>query len=139
LALPDPAEKRRLFERPSSVREIVFGMQDGVLTTAGVLAGLSGGMLGNAALDGLVMGIAFIFGALIPLVPYLLITSTRPALFAALSTTAIALFSVGYFQGRLARRTRWRSGLRFLAIAMGAAAAGYLLGLAISPLGGTAG
>jgi len=96
-------------------------------------------MLGNAALDGLVMGIAFIFGALIPLVPYLLITSTRPALFAALSTTAIALFSVGYFQGRLARRTRWRSGLRFLAIAMDAAAAGYLLGLAISPLGGTAG
>ncbi len=42
LATVDPAEKRRLFERLSSVREIVFGVQDGVLTTAGVLCGLSG-------------------------------------------------------------------------------------------------
>ena len=38
----DPAEKRQLFERLSSMREIVFGVQDGVLTTAGVLCGLSG-------------------------------------------------------------------------------------------------
>ncbi len=42
LATVDPAEKRRLFERLSSIREIVFGVQDGVLTTAGVLCGLSG-------------------------------------------------------------------------------------------------
>jgi len=240
LALPDPAEKRRLFERLSSIREIVFGMQDGVLTTAGVLAGLSGAvsshsqvllaalastaagalsmgagaylgtnaetevlrseldrarqeiqqqpyvaqeallaqlekeglsreagyrvvrllststktlittaeqkvfglsgsMLGNAALDGVIMGIAFALGALVPLVPYMLISAARPALFAALGTTAVTLFTVGYFQGWLARRPRLSSGLRFLAIAMGAAAAGYLIGLAISPMGGTAG
>ncbi len=101
--------------------------------------GLAGAMLGNAALDGVVMGIAFVAGALIPLVPYMLIAATRPALFAALGTTALALFSVGYFEGWLAQKTRWRSGLRFLAIAMGAAAAGYMIGLAISPLGGTAG
>jgi len=240
LALPDPAEKRRLFERLSSIREIVFGMQDGVLTTAGVLAGLSGAvsshsqvllaalastaagalsmgagaylgtnaetevlrseldrarqeiqqqpyvaqeallaqlekeglsreagyrvvrllststktlittaeqkvfglsgsMLGNAALDGVIMGIAFALGALVPLVPYMLISAARPALLAALGTTAVTLFTVGYFQGWLARRPRLSSGLRFLAIAMGAAAAGYLIGLAISPMGGTAG
>src|SRR5260370_6687516 len=42
LAAIDPAEKKRLSERLSSVREIVFGVQDGVLTTAGVLCGLSG-------------------------------------------------------------------------------------------------
>ena len=41
-AVADPAEKKQLFERLSSVREIVFGVQDGVLTTAGVLCGLSG-------------------------------------------------------------------------------------------------
>ena len=240
MALPDPAEKRRLFERLSSIREIVFGMQDGVLTTAGVLAGLSGAvsshsqvllaalastaagalsmgagaylgtnaetevlrselerarqeiqrqpyvaqeallaqlekeglsreagyrvvrllststktlittaeqkvfglsgsMLGNAALDGVIMGIAFALGALVPLVPYMLISAARPALLAALGTTAVTLFTVGYFQGWLARRPRLSSGLRFLAIAMGAAAAGYLIGLAISPMGGTAG
>jgi vacuolar iron transporter family protein len=241
LAIPHPSEKRRLFERLSSVREIVFGMQDGVLTTAGVLAGLSGAvnghtevllaalastaagalsmgagaylgtraetevmrneiertrrdalrqpyviqealldqleteglaresayrvvkllsnspnlllstaeekvyglggaMLGNAALDGLVMGLAFVAGALVPLVPYYLIASPKPALLSALCTTALALFGVGYFEGWLAHREqRWRSGLRFLAIAMGAAVIGYLVGLLISPLGGTAG
>ncbi len=233
-----PAEKRRLLERLSSVREVVFGIQDGVLTTAGVLAGLSGAvsarsqvilsalaataagalsmgagaylgtraevevlrgqlkrirrevanqpyvvqeslleelakeglsreagyrvvkllssapqallstadqkiyglggaMVGNAALDGAIMGVAFLVGALVPLLPYMLIPSARPGLIAAMLTTAIALFAVGYFAGWLAQqRQRWVSGLRFLAIAVGAAVAGYLIGLAIAPFGG---
>jgi len=241
LASVDPAEKRRLFERLSSVREIVFGVQDGVLTTAGVLCGLSGAvsqhsqvalaalastaagalsmaagaylgaraetevlhaelkvvrtdaasrpytvqeglldelckeglsreaayrvvkmlstspkalastaeakmfglggaMLGNPALDGVVMGIAFLVGALVPLLPYMLITVPRYDLGGALAATALTLFGVGYFEGWLAHRVdRWRSGMRFLAIAMSAAAAGYMIGLAISPLGATAG
>ena len=42
MAVVKPEEKRQLFERLANVREIVFGVQDGVLTTAGVLAGLSG-------------------------------------------------------------------------------------------------
>ncbi|MGH7913239.1 MAG: VIT1/CCC1 transporter family protein, partial [Candidatus Binataceae bacterium] len=42
MAALDPTEKKRLIERLSSIREIVFGTQDGILTTAGVLAGLSG-------------------------------------------------------------------------------------------------
>jgi len=241
LAAIDPAGKRRLFERLSSVREIVFGVQDGVLTTAGVLCGLSGAvsqhsqvalaalastaagalsmaagaylgaraesevlraeldlvraeaaakpytvqeglldelckegltreagfrvvrllstapealastaeakmfglsgpMLGRPVLDGVVMGIAFLVGALVPLLPYMLITVQRYDLGSALAATALTLFGVGYFEGWLAHRNdRWRSGVRFLAIAMGAAAAGYLIGLAISPLGATAG
>jgi vacuolar iron transporter family protein len=241
LASVAPAEKRQLFERLSSIREIVFGVQDGVLTTAGVLCGLSGAvsqhsqvalaalastaagalsmaagaylgaraetevlraelqivradaaekpytvqeglldelckeglsreagyrivqllstspralastaeakmfglggpLLGRPALDGVVMGIAFLVGALVPLLPYMLITVPRYDLGGALAATALTLFGVGYFEGWLAHRIdRWRSGVRFLAIAMGAAAAGYLIGLAISPLGATAG
>ena len=236
-----PAEKRQLFERLSSVREIVFGVQDGVLTTAGVLCGLSGAvsqhsqvalaalastaagalsmaagaylgtraetevlraeldlvraeaaakpytvqeglldelckegltreagyrivrllstapqalsstaeakmfglsgpMLGRPAIDGVVMGIAFLVGALVPLLPYMLIPVQRYDLGSALVATALTLFGVGYFEGWLAHRNdRWRSGVRFLAIAMSAAAAGYMIGLAISPLGATAG
>jgi len=42
LAALKPEENRRTFERLANIREIVFGVQDGVLTTAGVLAGLSG-------------------------------------------------------------------------------------------------
>ena len=241
MAAIDPAEKRRLFERLSSVREIVFGVQDGVLTTAGVLCGLSGAVsqhsqvalaalastaagalsmaagaylgtraetevlsaelelvrveaaakpytiqeglldelckeglsregayrivrllstspkaltstaeakmfglssatLGRPALDGIVMGIAFLVGAVVPLLPYMLIAGPRYDLGSALAATALTLFGVGYFAGWLAHRDdRWRSGVRFLAIAMSAAAAGYLIGLAISPLGATAG
>lgn len=232
----DPAEKRRLFERLSSVREIVFGIQDGVLTTAGVLAGLSGAVsdrtqiimaalastaagalsmgagaylgtraevevirgelararreaarepyilqeelleklaeeglsreaayrvvrllstspqallstveakiyglgsaAGNPLADGLTMGAAFLVGALVPLLPFIFIATVRIGLFAATGTAALTLFAVGYFSGLLADNPRpWLSGLRFLTIAIGAAAAGYLIGLAISPLG----
>jgi vacuolar iron transporter family protein len=235
-----PEEKRRLFERLSSVREIVFGIQDGVLTTAGLLAGLSGAvsgrgqvilaalaasaagalsmgagaylgtraetevlrgqlertrreaakepyvvqeslqealakeglsreagyrvvkllssapqallttaeekvyglggaLMGNAALDGTVMGLAYVVGALVPLLPYVLIRSAHAGLATALAATAVTLFGVGYFQRWLAERSRrWPSGARFLAIAIGAAVIGYLIGLAIAPLGGSA-
>ena len=241
MASVDPAEKRQRFERLSSIREIVFGVQDGVLTTAGVLCGLSGAvsqhsqvalaalastaagalsmaagaylgaraekevlraeldlvradaaekpytvqeglldeltkeglsrevayrvvrllstapkvltstaeakmfglggpMTGRPALDGLVMGVAFLVGAVVPLLPYMLITVPRYDLGGALGATALTLFGVGYFEGWLAHRgDRWRSGMRFLVIAMSAAAAGYLIGLAISPLGAAAG
>lgn len=240
----DPTAKRRLIERLSSVREVVFGIQDGVLTTAGVLAGLSGAVsvhrqvilaalastaagalsmgagaylgtraetevltselertrqetaaepyvlqegllhqlereglsreasyrivqllssapqallstaevkmyglsrqaLGSATADGVTMGVAFLAGALVPLLPFILIPSAGPGdylgLGAAMVTTALSLFAVGYFQGWLAQRgRRWLSGLRFLAIAVSAAVAGYLIGLAIAPLGGAA-
>lgn len=237
----DPSEKRKLFERLTSVREVVFGMQDGVLTTAGVLCGLSGavsdhkqvilaalastaagalsmgagaylgahaesdilqaeleqarreaaehpyviqeslleqlateglsrdaayrvvkllstspnvliataeekvyglasGLLSNPIVDGLVMGLAFVVGALVPLLPYFFILDSHRGLIAALGATALVLFIVGYFEGWLAHRAqRWRAGLRFMAIAMSAAAAGYLIGLAISPLGAVGG
>jgi hypothetical protein len=53
-----------------------------------------------------------------------------------MATTALALFAIGYFQGWLAERNRrWLSGVHFLAVAMGAAIIGYLIGLAIAPLG----
>lgn len=244
MALSDPAEKKRLLERLSSIREVVFGTQDGVLTTAGVLAGLSGAVsnhrqvvlaalastaagalsmgagaylgaraeaevlgselartrreaaaqpyllqeellgqlekegltreasyrivkllskapqaflataevklyglspesLGNAVTDGVTMGIAFLVGALVPLLPYILMPAALgrgyAGLGAAMATTALALFAVGYFQGWLAGQgARWLSGVRFLSIAMAAAVAGYLIGLAIAPLGGIA-
>jgi len=109
-------------------------------TAEAKMFGLGGAMLGNPALDGVVMGIAFLVGALVPLLPYMLITVPRYDLGGALAATALTLFGVGYFEGWLAHRVdRWRSGMRFLAIAMSAAAAGYMIGLAISPLGATAG
>lgn len=238
LAVLKPEEQRRIFERLANVREIVFGVQDGVLTTAGVLAGLSGavsgraqiilsalastaagalsmgagaylgtraetevirtemrrarrqakaqpyivqeslleqlakeglsreasyrvvrllssapqalystaeekiyglsvGSFGNPIADGLLMGFAFLAGAVIPLLPFMMLSSVRAGLFAALATTALVLFGVGYLiEGRLAEHPHPAlAGVRFLVIALGAAALGYVIGLAISPLG----
>jgi len=241
LAHLKPEEQRRTFERLANVREIVFGVQDGVLTTAGVLAGLSGavsgrseiilaalastaagalsmsagaylgtraeievirsemrrarehaksqpyivqeslldalgkeglsreagyrvvrllssapqalystaeekiygltgGSFGNPIVDGLLMGIAFLAGAIVPLLPFVLLSSVRTGLFAGLATTALVLFGAGYMvEGRLAEhRYPFLAGARFLAISLGAAVLGYLIGLAISPLGSAA-
>jgi VIT1/CCC1 family predicted Fe2+/Mn2+ transporter len=79
----------------------------------------------------------------VPLLPFILIpphgAGDYTGLAAAMVTTALALFGVGYFQGWIAnRKRRWLSGVHFLAIAMGAAVAGYLIGLLIAPLGGGA-
>ena len=237
MAALDAAQRRRRFERLSSIREIVFGVQDGTLTTAGVLSGLSGALpqrnqvilaalaataagalsmgagaylgtkaetevmegelkrareavaeepyviqetlleelakegltreagyrvvkllssapqalsstveakvygLGGALkasplLDGLVMGAAFLFGALVPLLPFFLVPSIDAGLIAAECTAGLALFAVGYFSGWLAERRAWLSGAQFLAIALGAAIAGYLIGIALAKLGG---
>jgi VIT1/CCC1 family predicted Fe2+/Mn2+ transporter len=238
LAALKPEEYRRTFERLANIREIVFGVQDGVLTTAGVLAGLSGAVsgrsqvilaalastvagalsmgagaylgahaesavlrselervrresetqpyvvqeslldalakeglrreagyrvvkllsaspnalyttaeqkiygladanFGNAITEGVLMGIAFLIGALVPLLPFVLIASVRTGLIAGMATTAIVLFAVGYiFEGRLSGQRRPAlAGLRFLAIALSAATIGYLIGLLIAPIG----
>ena len=237
--LDAPAERRR-FERLSSIREVVFGVQDGVLTTAGVLCGLSGAVsqhrqvilaalastaagalsmgagaylgtrsevevlraeldrthrqtagepyalqesllgelakegltreasyrvvrllstapralaataeqkiygvvaaaMGSPVADGLTMGLAFLVGAVVPLLPYILIASGWAGLIAAVAATALVLFAVGYFVGWMAdARQRWLSGFHFLAVAVSAAVIGYLIGLAIAPIGGTA-
>ena len=238
MAALKPQERRRTFERLSSIREIVFGVQDGVLTTAGVLAGLSGavsvrsqvilaslastvagalsmgagaylgthaesavlrseldrvrreseeepylvqesliealsteglsreagyrvvkllssskdvlfntaeeklyglsgGTFGNPMVDGMLMGFAFLVGAVVPLLPYMLITSVRVGLIAGIATTAVTLFVVGYvFEGRFSGERRPAlAGLRFLAIALGAATIGYVIGLLIAPMG----
>lgn len=120
---------------------LLSSSQEALTSTAEVkMYGLGTGLLGNPALDGLVMGIAFMVGALVPLLPYMLIAHKRYDLAGALGATAVVLFGVGYFEGWMARhKSRWPAGMRFMLIALGAAAIGYLVGLAISPLGATAG
>ena len=79
-------------------------------------------------IDGVVMGFAFVVGALVPLIPFVLTASTNYGLGVAVIATAAALFGVGYFEGWMADRSRWRSGAHFLTVALGAAVAGFGLG-----------
>ncbi len=98
--------------------------------------GIGDNLVSNPISDGLVMGMAFVVGALVPLLPFVMVSSTDTGLFGAVVATAAALFGVGYFEGWLADRTRWLSGLRFLSIALGAAVAGFGLGKLIAWLSG---
>lgn len=98
--------------------------------------GIGDNLVSNPISDGLVMGMAFVVGALVPLLPFVMVSSTDTGLFGAVVATAAALFGVGYFEGWLADRTRWLSGLRFLSIALAAAVAGFGLGKLIAWLSG---
>lgn len=78
----------------------------------------------------LVMGVSFAVGALIPLLPYLILAGIK-ALYLSITLAAVTLFSVGVFKGHLAARAVFRSGLEFFFIAVGAALLGYLAGLVV--------
>jgi predicted membrane protein (TIGR00267 family) len=78
----------------------------------------------------LVMGLSFVLGAVIPLLPYLLF-SGMSALYVSIVLAAATLFSVGVFKGYLAARPLFFSGLEFFFIAVGAAVLGYLIGLVV--------
>ena len=74
-----------------------------------------------------IIGIATLIGHLIPLVPFLVLPRT-PALVAAIILSALALFGVGAYTA-VSLVGDWRkSGLKFLAIGLGAAAIGFVVG-----------
>lgn len=78
----------------------------------------------------LVMGLSFVFGALIPLLPYLILAGMK-ALYLSITLAAATLFSVGILKGYLAAKSPFFSGLQFFFIAVGAALLGYLIGLVV--------
>jgi predicted membrane protein (TIGR00267 family) len=78
----------------------------------------------------LVMGLSFIVGATIPMLPYM-ISSGLTALYISALLGGITLFGVGAFKGKLAGKSVLLSGLEFFLVAVGAAGAGYLIGLVV--------
>jgi VIT1/CCC1 family predicted Fe2+/Mn2+ transporter len=91
--------------------------------------------LGSAELNqplkaALVMGLSFIVGAMIPISPYFLLEGWG-ALYLSVAFSALTLFGVGAFKGKLAAQSWFRSGAQFFVIAVGAALLGYLIGLVV--------
>ncbi|MCW2674861.1 MAG: hypothetical protein JWP14_3450 [Frankiales bacterium] len=72
--------------------------------------------------------VSFTFGALVPLLPYLLGAST---LAATLLLTVVALFAAGVGVSRFTSRTWWYSGLRQLLLGCLAAGVTYAIGNAV--------
>lgn len=73
---------------------------------------------------GAVIGLSFLLGALVPLVPYYLALSKPDAVVGSVGLSLTFLFAAGEWKGRMAKRKPLRSGLETLVI--GAVAAGVL-------------
>src|SRR5437867_12641667 len=84
--------------------------------------------LSNPIKMGGVIGLSFFIGALIPLVPFLLVTTVTLALLGSALTSALFLFLVGAWKGRVVGRKPWRSGLETFLIGAAAASILYLIG-----------
>ena len=76
------------------------------------------------------MGLSFIVGAIIPIVPYIIL-SGMPAFYVSSLLGGITLFGVGAFKGHLAGQSLLVSGTNFFLIAVSAAGSGYLIGLVV--------
>ena len=100
--------------------------------------GINPDLLQSPVKDGLTMAGAFIAGAAVPLVPYLLaaadIIDRGPAIVASVAAALTGLFLIGLGKGRLIEKSPLLQGLEVLVIGATASGIGYLLGEGISRL-----
>jgi VIT1/CCC1 family predicted Fe2+/Mn2+ transporter len=81
----------------------------------------------------LIMGLSFIVGAAVPILPYMFFSGVT-ALYVSALVGGVTLFGVGAFKGKLARQSLFLSGSKFFLIAVSAAVAGYAIGLVVQYL-----
>jgi vacuolar iron transporter family protein len=88
---------------------------------------------GSPMQGALIMGGSFGLGALVPILPYLVLP-TPQSIWASLIATGLVLFGVGVVKSRWTRRGALRSGLEILAIGAAAGVVGYFFGNVLPPL-----
>ena len=102
--------------------------------------GINPDLLQSPVKDGLTMAGAFIAGAAVPLIPYLLaaadVIERGPAIVASVAAALTGLFLIGLGKGRLIQKSPLLQGLEVLGIGAVASGIGYLLGEGISRLFG---
>lgn len=168
-----------------SMREIVFGLEDSLVSTLGAVTGIAAGtnsrhivilsgvvILSAEAVSmavgsylsskhafeagatfhgdnglgfmsepprplraGLVMGVCYIIGGLVPLVMYFFLP-VAVAIFPAIILTAATLFVVGYWSASFTKTSKLKSGLEMTIVSLAAALLGYLVGRGVSALFG---
>jgi VIT1/CCC1 family predicted Fe2+/Mn2+ transporter len=118
-------------EQSYSIVKLLLRQQEVFLRTfQEKVFGLGSAEINRPLQAALVMAASFIVGALIPIVPYFVLQGTA-ALYLSIALSALTLFAVGVFKGRLAGKSQLKSGMQFLAIAVSAALLGYLIGLVV--------
>jgi vacuolar iron transporter family protein len=86
----------------------------------------------RATLGALTIGGSYALGGIVPLAPYLMLSSAHAALGLSDALTLAALFVFGYVKGRLAEARPWRSAVQTVVIGGLAATCAYALARAIS-------
>jgi VIT1/CCC1 family predicted Fe2+/Mn2+ transporter len=81
----------------------------------------------RAAQSAATVGAAHVLGGLIPLLPYMLLGATRPALLASAAVTGAALLGFGWLKARAIGLSPLRGAMQTLAIGLAAAVAAYLV------------
>ena len=92
--------------------------------------------LGNEVLEspvkiGITMGLSFLAGSVVPLLPYLFFVP-KTGLIISTICSVIFLFALGALKTRLTKKSWIRSGAEMLLIGMGSAVIGFVLGLIVS-------
>jgi VIT1/CCC1 family predicted Fe2+/Mn2+ transporter len=93
---------------------------------------------GDVLRGALFMGAAFGLGALVPILPFVLVPFDM-ALQVAAVVTGVVLFAIGVVKSRWSHRSALSSGLEMLALAAVAGVAGYIFGTLLPRLLGVAG
>jgi VIT1/CCC1 family predicted Fe2+/Mn2+ transporter len=75
----------------------------------------------------LVIGACYLFGGLLPVLPYLVLQGP-PALVASIALTALSLFAIGFGKALPAKQNPLLAGLQIMILGTLSGAAGYLLG-----------
>ncbi len=78
--------------------------------------------------------LATLVGHLIPLFPFLFLDRS-PALILAIVLSAVVLFGVGVYSAVTRVGSWWKNGLKMIAIGLGAAAIGFVIGRLLNPGG----
>jgi predicted membrane protein (TIGR00267 family) len=75
----------------------------------------------------IIVGVSTIVGSLIPLLPYFILHSDK-SVYVSFVISAIALFSIGFYQAKSYVGNPFKKGLQMLIIGMGAAVVGFVVG-----------
>jgi len=94
--------------------------------------GLAPEELGNPVKAGLLCGVFFALGALVPILPFAFPIGAWEALIASIIGTVAALFGVGVIKTIFSRKSWVRSGLEMMVIGISAAAITYMIGTLFS-------
>ncbi len=89
--------------------------------------GFSDDVFDPPARSALTVGLAYLFGAAVPVLPYALVARADGVMVSAIATAAV-LFGVGAAKTIITTRSWWRSGLESMLIGIAAATVTYLAG-----------